>query len=147
MKAALIKRFNCLSVCLMVKLLHLLQAWISLPVQFSRLLSILRRCLISVTLAMKANTTYVPFPSSDKSNKLLIFHPQAHWAPFNHDISCPLTWIPHSEGLSISPGPSNQPTFSSTYKGAISLKIVPKILFFVIFFSRGVSVPILIFPV
>lgn len=116
MKAALIKRFNCLSVCLMVKLLHLLQAWISLPVQFSRLLSILRRCLISVTLAMKANTTYFPFPSSDKSNRLLIFHPQADWAPFNHDISCPLTWIPHSDRLSISPRPSNQPTPSSTYK-------------------------------
>lgn len=62
MKAALIKRFNCLSVCLMVKLLHLLQAWISLPVQFSRLHSILRWCLISVTLAMKANTACFSFP-------------------------------------------------------------------------------------
>lgn len=62
MKAALIKRFNCLSVCLMVKLLHLLQAWISLPVQFSRLLSILRRCLISVAVVMKANTPRFPFP-------------------------------------------------------------------------------------
>lgn len=37
MKAALIKRFNCLSVCLMVKLFHLLQVWISLLAQFSRL--------------------------------------------------------------------------------------------------------------
>lgn len=62
MKAALIKRFNCLSVCLMVKLLHLLQAWVSLPIQSSRLLSILRWCLISVTLVMKAaNTAYFPF--------------------------------------------------------------------------------------
>lgn len=62
MKAALIKRFNCLSVCLMVKLLHLFQAWISLPVHFSRLLSILRQCLISVAMVMRANTACFPFP-------------------------------------------------------------------------------------
>lgn len=62
MKSPLIKRFNCLSVCRMVKLLHLLQAWISLPIQSSRLLSILRWCLISVTLVMKAaNAAYFPF--------------------------------------------------------------------------------------
>lgn len=35
-EAALIKRCNCLSACLMPQLLHLLQAWISLLLQFSR---------------------------------------------------------------------------------------------------------------
>lgn len=30
----------------------------------------------------------------DESSRLLIFHPQIDQAPFNHDINCPLTWIP-----------------------------------------------------
>lgn len=76
----------------MVKLLHLLHVGISLPVQFSRLPSILRRCLISVDVAMKANRHAYSSPTSpDESNRLLIFHPQIDQAPFNHDINYPLT--------------------------------------------------------
>lgn len=110
MKAALIKRFNCLSVCLMVKLFHLLQVWISLLAQFSRLPSIIRRCLISEVKWWR-HTSH-GFRSScfpDESNRLLISHPQTDQTALNHDISCPWTSIPHFHELSAQSRPSNQP--------------------------------------
>lgn len=110
MKAALIKRFNCLSACLMVKLLHLLQVWISLPAQFPRLPSIVRRCLISE--AEWWRHTRHAFHSScspDETNRLLIFHPQTDQTPLNHDISCPWTSVLHFHELSAKWRPSNQP--------------------------------------
>lgn len=151
MKAALIKRFNCLSVCLMVKLLHLLPVWVSLPVQFSRLPSILRWCLISVTVAMTANRHAYSFPTfPDESSRLLIFHPQIDQAPFNHDINCPLTWIPwavreftgcvHDQGH-----PINQSTARSHLQLESFWKPCLKFCSSLFFLSRRVFIPIVIF--
>lgn len=142
MKAALIKRFNCLSVCLMVKLLHLLHVWISLPVQ-----SIGRRCLISEGLVMKAHQACFLFPHSPGgSNRLLIFHPQTDQTWLNLDISCPWTSIPHFHELSAQSRPFSQPINSQVASAVGNVfEDYAKFEFFVTSSSKRDSIPIIIF--
>lgn len=147
MKAALIKRFNCLSVCLMVKLLHLLQVWISLPVQFSRLPSIGRRCLISKAPVTKAHqAAFCSSCSPDESNRLLIFHPQTDQTPLTHDIRCPWTSIPPLS-WAVSPIKAIQSTNQSQVALVFGnvFESYAKIQFFVISSSKRDSIPIIIF--
>lgn len=119
-EAALIKRFNCLSACLMLQLLHLLQAQISLLLQFSRFPSILRLVLNQSNPGNASKYSRLAFFSSchpDKSNRLLIFHPQrdqAPLSPFSHGISCPLTPIPWPDRSWTTPTLFNQPVNTQT---------------------------------